>query len=85
MCVNLSAGNFRQCYIGFAHGFCVLSQVAQVEYKCTGFYNAASEVGIIWNDPLLATPWPVRDPVQPRSRQSDARRPNGPASSLRGG
>jgi dTDP-4-dehydrorhamnose 3,5-epimerase len=65
VCVILSAANFRQCYIppGFAHGFCVLSQVAQVEYKCTDFYDAASEIGIIWNDPLLAIPWPVRDPV----------------------
>ncbi len=57
--VDLSAENFRQCFvpIGFAHGFSVLSDTAQVEYKCTGFYHAASEVGIAWNDPALAIDW----------------------------
>ena len=63
--VTLTAENFKQCYIppGFAHGFCVLSPVAQVEYKCTDFYEAAAEVGIAWNDPALGIPWPVRDPI----------------------
>ena len=63
--VTLSADNFKQCYIppGFAHGFCVLSPVAQVEYKCTDFYDAGGEVGIAWNDPALAIAWPVREPV----------------------
>jgi dTDP-4-dehydrorhamnose 3,5-epimerase len=63
--VTLSAGNFRQCYIpgGFAHGFCVLSPVAQVEYKCTDVYDRASEIGIAWNDPGLAIPWPIAEPM----------------------
>jgi len=63
--VTLSAENFRQCYIpgGFAHGFCVLSPVAQVEYKCTDVYDRASEVGIAWNDPELAIPWPIAEPM----------------------
>ncbi|HKB12079.1 MAG TPA: dTDP-4-dehydrorhamnose 3,5-epimerase [Vicinamibacterales bacterium] len=63
--VTLSADNFLQCYIppGFAHGFCVVTPTAQVEYKCTDFYDPASEIGIAWNDPALAIPWPVRDPI----------------------
>jgi dTDP-4-dehydrorhamnose 3,5-epimerase len=61
----LSADNFRQCFIpaGFAHGFCVLSPVAQIEYKCTDLYDRQSEIGIAWNDPALAIPWPLTDPV----------------------
>lgn len=63
--VVLSADNFRQCYIprGFAHGFCVLSSTAEVEYKCSDIYDAADEFGIAWNDPALAIPWPVTDPL----------------------
>ncbi len=63
--ITLSAENFKQCYIpaGFAHGFCVLSPVAQVEYKCTDVYDRASEIGIAWNDPELAIPWPIADPM----------------------
>jgi dTDP-4-dehydrorhamnose 3,5-epimerase len=63
--VHLSAENFTECYIppGFAHGFCVLSPVAQVEYKCTDLYDAASEIGIAWNDPALGITWPVETPV----------------------
>ena len=63
--VTLTAENFKQCYIppGFAHGFCVVSPVAQVEYKCTDVYDAAAELGIAWNDPALGIPWPVADPI----------------------
>ena len=63
--VRLSAENFRQCYIppGFAHGFCVVTPVAQVEYKCTDLYHPASEIGIAWNDPSLAIRWPVKEPI----------------------
>jgi dTDP-4-dehydrorhamnose 3,5-epimerase len=63
--VALTAENFRQCYVppGFAHGFCVVSPSAQVEYKCTDLYDPASEIGIAWNDPALAIPWPVTEPV----------------------
>ena len=61
----LSAENFRQCYIpaGFAHGFCVLSAVAEVEYKCTDLYEPSSEIGIAWNDPALGVAWPVEVPL----------------------
>ena len=63
--VTLSAENFKQCYVppGFAHGFCVLSQDAQVEYKCTDLYEPASEIGVAWNDPTLSIPWPIAQPL----------------------
>lgn len=63
--VELSAENFRQCYIppGFAHGFCVLSDAAQVEYKCTDLYDPHDEGGLIWNDPDVGIAWPVSEPI----------------------
>ena len=70
--VTLSAENFRQCYIpqGFAHGFAVVSPIAQVEYKCTDIYDAQSEVGIAWDDPAIGITWPVKNPVlSDRDRQ----------------
>jgi len=62
---TLSADNFRQAWIppGFAHGFCVTSEVAEVEYKCTDFYDPPSERGLIWNDPAVAIAWPIQDPI----------------------
>jgi dTDP-4-dehydrorhamnose 3,5-epimerase len=65
MSVVLSAENFKQCYIppGFAHGFCVLTPTADVEYKCSAVYDPADEFGIAWDDPALAISWPVSDPV----------------------
>ena len=61
----LSAQNFRQLYVppGFLHGFCVLSESAQVEYKVTAFYDQADEYGVIWNDPDLGVAWPLDDPL----------------------
>lgn len=70
--VVLTADNFRQYYIppGFAHGFCVLSPVAQVEYKCTVFYDPTTEIGIAWNDPSLAIQWPIAEPLlSPRDQK----------------
>jgi dTDP-4-dehydrorhamnose 3,5-epimerase len=63
--VRLSSDNFRQCYIpaGFAHGFVVLSESAEVEYKCSDLYDPGGEVGIAWNDPVLAIDWLIADPV----------------------
>jgi dTDP-4-dehydrorhamnose 3,5-epimerase len=63
--VRLSATNFKQCYVppGFAHGFCVISPVARVEYKCTDVYDPGGEIGIAWNDPALAIEWPLKDPI----------------------
>jgi dTDP-4-dehydrorhamnose 3,5-epimerase len=63
--VELSGENKRQLYIppGFAHGFCVLSDTADVLYKCTDVYSQKDERGIIWNDPALAIAWPVTTPL----------------------
>ena len=63
--VRLSGENFQQLYVppGFAHGFCVLSAVVHVEYKCTDFYDAADEIGLAWNDPDVRIEWPIRDPI----------------------
>jgi dTDP-4-dehydrorhamnose 3,5-epimerase len=62
---TLSAGSFRQLYVppGFAHGFCVTSEAADVAYKCTEPYDPEDEFTIAWNDPDLAIRWPVREPV----------------------
>jgi dTDP-4-dehydrorhamnose 3,5-epimerase len=62
---ELSDANHRQIYIppGFAHGFCVISETAVFLYKCTDFYNPASEGGIIWNDPDIGIDWPVKSPI----------------------
>lgn len=62
---TLSADNFRQLYVppGFVHGFCVLSETAQVEYKCTALYDGDDELSIVWNDPDLAIDWPIAEPV----------------------
>jgi dTDP-4-dehydrorhamnose 3,5-epimerase len=72
--VTLTADNFKQVYVppGFAHGFVVVSPVAQVEYKCTDLYDPASEIGVAWNDPALGILWPVTQPLLSRR---DARHP----------
>lgn len=62
----------RQLYVpvGFAHGFCALSAEVDVVYRVSSYYDAASEVGIAWDDPVLAVAWPVDDPlVSERDRQ----------------
>ena len=63
--VNLSAENARQLYIppGFAHGFCVVSKIAQVEYKCTDFYAPGDELNLRWDDPEIGIEWPVKSPI----------------------
>jgi dTDP-4-dehydrorhamnose 3,5-epimerase len=59
--IELSAENKRQLFIpaGFAHGFSVLSEQAEVFYKCDSFYNKESEAGILYNDPSLNIDWRI--------------------------
>ncbi|MHC5091409.1 MAG: dTDP-4-dehydrorhamnose 3,5-epimerase [Planctomycetota bacterium] len=61
----LSEENHRQFYVpeGFAHGFCVLSEMALFSYKCTNYYNPRTEGGVLWNDPDLAIDWPMDAPA----------------------
>jgi dTDP-4-dehydrorhamnose 3,5-epimerase len=63
--VILSEENKRILYIpkGFAHGFVVLSEVAEVEYKVDNFYSPEHERGIIWNDPEIGIEWPIDNPI----------------------
>ena len=63
--VHLSDENKRQLFLpeGFAHGFYVLSESAQVVYKCTDFYAAEDEGGVLWSDPTLAIAWPISEPL----------------------
>ena len=60
---TLSEENFRQIFVppGFAHGFCVLSEIAEVEYKCTDYYDKADEIGVLWSS--AGIDWPVKDPL----------------------
>lgn len=61
--IEASAENCRQVWApaGFARGFCVLSEVAEIQYKCTGIYNNKAESGIRWDDPEIGIEWPLRD------------------------
>ena len=58
--LKLSAENKKQFYIpqGFAHGFLVLSEIAEFCYKCTDFYHPGDEGGLAWNDPQIGIVWP---------------------------
>ena len=60
---RLSEESFRQMFIppGFAHGFCVLSDIAEVEYKCSDFYDRADEIGARWDSAGIE--WPIKDPL----------------------
>jgi dTDP-4-dehydrorhamnose 3,5-epimerase len=61
----LSEENKKELFIpaeGFAHGFCVLSDEAEITYKCSREYDSKSEVGIIWNDKHIKVNWPISQP-----------------------
>lgn len=62
---TLSSDNFKQIYVppGFAHGFAVISDSAEVEYKCTELYDPSDELRLIWNDPQINIQWPIKDPI----------------------
>jgi len=81
---TLSAENFRLLWVppGFLHGFCVVSETAEVQYKCTEPYHPEDELGVLWSDPDLAIRWPVAQPLLsakdaalPRLRDVEARLP----------
>ena len=63
--VELNEENHLQMWIppGYAHGFCVLSEVADFHYKCTEFYQPSLERGVFWNDPDIGIRWPVTSPT----------------------
>jgi dTDP-4-dehydrorhamnose 3,5-epimerase len=63
--VEASVENRRQVWApaGFARGFCVLSDVAEIQYKCTGIYSNKGESGIRWDDPKIGIKWPLKDVV----------------------
>ncbi|MGZ6125525.1 MAG: dTDP-4-dehydrorhamnose 3,5-epimerase [Myxococcales bacterium] len=60
---RLGESDFRQLFVppGFAHGFCVLSESAEVEYKCTELYDPADEIGARWDS--AGIDWPLKDPL----------------------
>jgi dTDP-4-dehydrorhamnose 3,5-epimerase len=61
----LSDKNRRQIFVpeGFAHGFCVISETADVLYKTTDLYNPDDEYGVLWSDPTIGIDWPVEAPI----------------------
>jgi dTDP-4-dehydrorhamnose 3,5-epimerase len=61
----LSEDNHNQLWIppGFAHGFCVLSDVADFQYKCTDYYRPDDEGGVLWNDPAIGIDWQLDKPL----------------------
>lgn len=63
--IELSGEAPKQLYMppGFAHGFCVLTDRAIINYKCTEYYNPSHEGGVRWDDPDIGIQWPVKDPI----------------------
>lgn len=63
--VHASADNRKQVWAsaGFARGFCALTDVVEIQYKCTAIYNSKAESTIRWNDPAIGIEWPVTDPI----------------------
>jgi dTDP-4-dehydrorhamnose 3,5-epimerase len=63
--IELSSKNCKQIFVppGFAHGFCVLSDHADVSYKCTEYYRPGDEISVAWNDSSIGIEWPIADPV----------------------
>ncbi len=60
---KLTEENRKQMYIpkGFAHGYLVLSEVAEICYKCDDYYHPEDEAGVLWNDPEIGIAWPLKD------------------------
>lgn len=75
--VTLSAQNRRMLWVpeGFAHGFLVLSDVAEFLYKTTDYYAPQHERSLLWNDPALAIDWPIESSDAPKLKKADASAP----------
>lgn len=75
--VTLSSDNVRMLYVppGFLHGFIVVSETAEVEYKCTDVYDPGHELGVAWNDPEIGIDWPLGDLGEPVLSPKDAEAP----------
>jgi len=71
--LTLSAANFTMLWVppGFAHGFYVVSDVAEFQYKCTDFYHPQSEISICWDDPDIAIDWPLDSGDSPKLSAKD--------------
>ena len=71
---HLSAANHQMLWVpaGFAHGFYVLSEYADFQYKCTDFYHPESEVSLAWDDPQVGIEWPLPPGEQPQLSGKDA-------------
>ena len=82
--VELEGGDGRQLWIpeGFAHGFVVLSESADVSYKCTAPYRPAGDRSVRWNDPAIGIAWPLPPGVLPRLAPKDAAAPSLAAAEL---
>ncbi|WP_250657372.1 dTDP-4-dehydrorhamnose 3,5-epimerase [Alkalimarinus coralli] len=74
--IILTGDNHQQFYVppGFAHGFVVLSDTADFQYKCTDYYDPSDEGGIIWNDPDVGIKWPLGD-IEPALSEKDMKLP----------
>ena len=72
--LELSAENHKQLWIpaGLAHGFLVLSEIAEFLYKTTDYYHPQSEVCLAWNDPQIAIEWPLPQGVSPNMNAKDS-------------
>ncbi|HEX4372249.1 MAG TPA: dTDP-4-dehydrorhamnose 3,5-epimerase [Puia sp.] len=70
--IEASVENRKQVYApaGFARGFCVTSEFAEIQYKCTGLYSNKAESGILWNDPEIGIKWPVEYPILSKKDES---------------
>ncbi len=71
--IILNAENHKQFYVpeGFAHGFCVLSETAIFSYMCNNYYQAEAEASLLWNDPDINIPWPIKTPkLSPKDAQA---------------
>ncbi len=73
--IEISDTNHKQVWVppGYAHGFCVISEQADLHYKCTDYYHPDDEAGLAWDCPRLAIPWPTS---QPRLSEKDRHHPN---------